>query len=196
MSGAFDTLSHSIETYFGSSEENNLSDDICEAVMRSIIRNMRILKKDSKNLNVRSELEWVSAMAENGILKIGKTSSFQAHQIEQQLGAYTDCNHGQGLAVIHPVLYRRLCKDSPTKFARFAVNVLDVCSDGKSETEIALEGIERLADFIKEMGLPITFTEMCIDKDIDLHSVAYSTNIITNGCFRPLTHDEILHECF
>lgn len=76
MSGAFDTLSHSIETYFGSSEENNLSDDICEAVMRSIIRNMRILKKDSKNLNVRSELEWASAMAENGILKIGKTSSF------------------------------------------------------------------------------------------------------------------------
>lgn len=135
-------------------------------------------------------------MAENGILKIGKTSSFQAHQIEQQLGAYTDCNHGQGLAVIHPVLYRRLCKDSPTKFARFAVNVLDVCSDGKSETEIALEGIERLADFIKEMGLPITFTEMCIDKDIDLHSVAYSTNIITNGCFRPLTHDEIFMSAF
>ena len=72
MSGAFDTLSHCMETYFGSPEENNLSDDICEAVMRNVINNMRILKTDQADLNVRSELEWASAMAENGILKIRK----------------------------------------------------------------------------------------------------------------------------
>ncbi len=198
MSGAFDTLSHSMETYFGSPEENNLSDDICEAVMRSVIRNMRVLKEDSQNLTARSELEWASAMAENGILKIGKASSFQAHQIEHQLGAYTDCNHGQGLAVIHPVLYRRLCKGAPTKFARFAAHVFDVCADGKTENETALEGIECLAAFIKEVGLPTTFSEMGIGKDTDFRSVADSTNIITNGCFLPLTHDEIfdiLLEC-
>lgn len=198
MSGAFDTLSHSMETYFGSPEENNLSDDICEAVMRSVIYNMRILKEDSQSMTARSELEWASAMAENGILKIGKASSFQAHQIEHQLGAYTDCNHGQGLAVIHPVLYRRLCKGTPAKFARFAAHVFGVCAEGKTETETALEGIERLAAFIKEMGLPTTFAEMGIGKDTDFRSVADSTNIITNGCFQPLTHDdifEILYEC-
>lgn len=191
MSGAFDTLSHSMETYFGSPEKNNLSDDICEAVMRSVIRNMQILKDDPKNLGARSELEWASAMAENGILKIGKASSFQAHQIEHQLGAYTDCNHGQGLAVIHPVLYRKLCKGAPAKFARFAVNVFGVSADGRTETEVALEGVKCLAAFIKEMGLPTTFAEMGIGEDADYRGVADSSNIITNGCFNPLTHDEI-----
>lgn len=191
MSGAFDTLSHSMETYFGRPEKNNLSDDICEAVMRSVIHNMRVLKDDPQNLDARSELEWASAMAENGILKIGKTSSFQSHQIEHQLGAYTDCNHGQGLAVIHPVLYRKLCEGAPAKFARFAVNVFGVPSDGKSETEIALAGIAYLAAFIKEMGLPTKFSEMGLGEDVDYRGVADSTNIITNGCFEPLTHDEI-----
>lgn len=191
MSGAFDTLSHCMETYFGSPEQNNLSDDICEAVMRSVIRNMRVLKKDTENLDARSELEWASAMAENGILKIGKSSSFQAHQIEHQLGAYTDCNHGQGLAVIHPVLYRRLLKSAPTKFARFAVNVFGVSGEGKTEEEIAQEGICSLAAFIKEMELPTTFAEMGIDENTDYRGVADTSNIITNGCFKPLTHDEI-----
>lgn len=198
MSGAFDTLSHSMETYFGSPEDNNLSDDICEAVMRSVIRNMRIVKDAPENLDARSELEWASAMAENGILKIGKTSSFQAHQIEHQLGAYTDCNHGQGLAVIHPVLYRRLCEGAPAKFARFAVNVFGVCAKDKTETETAMEGVARLAAFIREMGLPTTFAGMGLSEDTDYRSVADSSNIITNGCFKPLTHDdiyEILMEC-
>ena len=191
LSGAFDTLSHSMETYFGSPEKNNLSDDICEAVMKSVIRNMLILKRDPQNMEARSELEWASAMAENGILKIGKASSFQAHQIEHQLGAYTDCNHGQGLAVIHPVLYRKLCEGAPAKFSRFAVNVFGVSTDGKTETEVALAGVAHLAAFVKEMGLPTTFAEMGIGEGVDYRSVADSTNIITNGCFKPLTHDEI-----
>lgn len=198
MSGAFDMLSHSMETYFGSPEENNLSDDICEAVMRSVIRNMRILKEKSDDLNARSELEWASAMAENGILKIGKTSSFQAHQIEHQLGAYTDCNHGQGLAVIHPALYRKLCETAPAKFARFATQVFHVCAEGKTEKEVAKKGIEYLAGFIKEMGLPTTFSEMGIGENTDFRRVADSSNLITNGCFRPLSHEDIydiLMEC-
>ncbi len=129
-------------------------------------------------------------MAENGILKIGKASSFQAHQIEHQLGAYTDCNHGQGLAVIHPVLYRKLCQGAPAKFARFAVNVFGVSAAGRTETEVALAGVERLAAFIKEMGLPATFAEMGIAEDTDYRGVADSSNIIMNGCFKPLTIDE------
>ena len=105
ISGAFDTLSHAMETYFGKPDENNLSDDINEAVMRSVIRNIRVLLTDKDNYEARSELAWASAMAENGILKIGKVTDFQCHMIEHQLGAYTNCNHGAGLAVIHPVLY-------------------------------------------------------------------------------------------
>ena len=140
ISGAFDTLSHAMETYFGKPDDNNLSDDINEAVMRSVIRNIRILLSDHENYDARSELMWASSMAENGILKIGKITDFQCHQIEHQLGAYTDCNHGQGLAVIHPVLYRHIYKAGAERFARFAKNVWGI-EDKKSDDEPALAGV-------------------------------------------------------
>lgn len=118
VSGAFDTLSHCMETYFGQPHDDNLSDDLSEAVMRSVIRNARRLVREPRNLSVRGELLWAAAMGENGLLKAGKTTDFQAHQIEHQLGAYTNCNHGMGLAVIHPVLYRHLYESAPERFAR------------------------------------------------------------------------------
>ena len=196
VSGAFDTLSHAMETYFGKPDSNNLSDDINEAVMRSVIANMRVLLKDPKNYDARSELMWASAMAENGILKIGKVTDFQAHMIEHQLGAYTDCNHGQGLAVIHPVLYRHLCKSNVERFARFAKNVWGVSECGSAE-ETAFKGIDKLAAFIKEMGLPTSFAQMGISEDTDLKAVADST-VLTAGCCKKLSREEILeilNEC-
>ena len=196
ISGAFDTLSHAMETYFGKPEENNLSDDINEAVMRCVIRNIRGLLLDNENYDARSELAWASSMAENGILKIGKITDFQAHQIEHQLGAYTDCNHGAGLAVIHPVLYRHIYKSGVKRFARFAENVWGVEDKGNDEAT-ALAGIEALSDFIKEIGLPTTFTQMGIPESTDFRAIADSTNI-TAGCCKKLSHDEIyeiLREC-
>ena len=196
ISGAFDTLSHAMETYFGKPEENNLSDDIGEAVMRSVIRNIRVLLTESENYEARSELAWASAMAENGILKIGKVTDFQAHQIEHQLGAYTNCNHGAGLAVIHPVLYRHICKAGAARFARWARNVWGIVPKDSDE-ETALAGVEALAAFIREIGLPTTFAQLGIPADTDLRAIAESTNI-TAGCCRKLTGDEIyeiLCEC-
>ena len=190
ISGAFDTLSHCMETYFGKPEKNNLSDDMNEAIMRSVIRNMRVLLDDPQNYEARSELMWASAMGENSILKIGKITDFQAHQIEHQLGAYTDCNHGRGLAVIHPVLYRHIYLDGLSRFARFAAHVWDIDSSGKSETEMALAGIDALAAFIKEMGLPTTFREMGITDTQCFQAVADSTNV-TAGCCKKLSHEEI-----
>lgn len=197
ISGAFDTFSHAVETYFGKPDTNNLSDDINEAVMRSVIRNIRILLRDHGNYDARSELMWASSMAENGILKIGKIADFQAHQIEHQLGAYTDCNHGQGLAVIHPVLYRHIYKSGAKRFARFAKNVWGV-ADRETEDETAIADIEALADFIQEIGMPTRFSQIGISADTDFKAIADSTNI-TAGCCRKLTHDEIfeiLEECF
>ena len=195
-SGAFDTLSHAMETYFGKPDENNLSDDINEAVMRSVIRNTRVLLTDPENYEARSELAWASAMAENGVLKIGKITDFQAHQIEHQLGAYTNCNHGAGLAVIHPVLYRHIYKSGAARFARWAQNVWGVASKGTDALTV-LTGIDALASFIKEIGLPTRFAEMGIPADTDFRAIADSTNI-TAGCCKKLTHDEIyeiLCEC-
>ena len=196
ISGAFDTLSHAMETYFGKPDENNLSDDINEALMRSTIRNIRVLLTDPENYDARSELAWASAMAENGILKIGKVTDFQCHMIEHQLGAYTNCNHGAGLAVIHPVLYRHICKDGAARFARFARNVWGIAPLSTDE-KTALAGVEALAAFIKEIGMPTTFTELGIPADTDLRAVADST-VLTPGCCKKLTHDEvfeILQEC-
>ena len=189
ISGAFDTLSHAMETYFGKPDVNNLSDDLSEAVMRSVIRNIRVLLTDPENYEARSELAWDSAMAENGILKIGKVTDFQAHQMEHQLGAYTDCNHGAGLAAIHPVLYRHIYKDGAARFARFAQNVWGIPPQG-SEEETALAGVAALADFIREIGMPTTFAELGIPADTDFRAIADSTNL-TPGCCKKLTHDEI-----
>lgn len=197
ISGAFDTLSHCMETYFGKPEHITLSDEISEAVMRNTIRNTRLLLKNPQDMQVRSELMWASSMGENGILKIGKVTDFQAHQIEHQLGAYTDCNHGQGLAVIHPALYRHIYESGTERFARFAQEVWGISPEGKSTRELALAGINALADFIKEIGLPTTLTEMGITDESVLKAVADTSNI-TAGCCKKLEHSEIfeiLKEC-
>lgn len=189
-----------METYFGQSDEKNVSDDIAEAVMRNTIANMRILLNDIDNYSARSNLMWDSAMAENGILKLGRKTAFQVHQIEHQVGAYTDCNHGRGLAVIHPVYYRHIYKYGLSKFARFAVNVWGISKNGKSESELALSGIDALTDFICECGLPTHLTELDVKADITedmLRKIADSTNIIKTG-IGVITSEEIydiLKEC-
>ena len=195
LSGAFDTLSHAMETYFGQSDGDNASDDVALAVMRNTVVNMRRVLKDKDDLEARSNLMWDSAMAENGILKVGRKTDFQAHQMEHQLGAYTDCNHGQGLAVIHPAYYRHIVKDAPEKFARLGQAVFGLPADARPEA-----AADALAAFIAECGLPTKLGQLrstvTIDKDL-LRKVADSCNLIPSNP-RTLTHDEvydILCEC-
>ena len=197
ISGSFDALSHCMETYMGSPRQENLSDEINEACQRNIIRNLRATIKNPRDIAARSELVWAAAMGENGILKIGKVTDFQAHMLEHQLGAYTDCNHGQGLAVIHPVLYRHMLPEAAPQFARLAVNVWGISPDGRSEVELAEAFIGALEAFIKEIGLPGTFSEMGIEANTDYRAIAEST-VLTGGCCRKFTADElfdILNEC-
>lgn len=195
LSGAFDTLSHAMETYFGQSDGDNASDDVALAVMRNTVVNMRRVLKDKDDLEARSNLMWDSAMAENGILKVGRKTDFQAHQMEHQLGAYTDCNHGQGLAVIHPACYRHIVKDAPEKFAHLGQVVFGLPADARPEA-----AVDALAAFIAECGLPTKLGQLrstvTIDKDL-LRKVADSCNLIPTNP-RTLTHDEvydILCEC-
>lgn len=197
ISGSFDALSHCMETYMGSPRHENLSDEINEACQRNIIRNLRATIKNPRDIAARSELVWAAAMGENGILKVGKVTDFQAHMLEHQLGAYTDCNHGQGLAVIHPVLYRHMLPEAAPQFARLAVNVWGISPDGRSEIELAEAFIGALEAFIKEIGLPGTFSEMGIEANTDYRAIAEST-VLTGGCCRKFTADElfdILNEC-
>ena len=101
VSGGFDILSHIMEIYFSEPDEDNVSDDIAEALMRNVIRNLRVAVQNPEDYTVRSNLMRDATMAENRIIKLGKRTDFQCHQMEHQLGAYTDCNHGAGLAVLH-----------------------------------------------------------------------------------------------
>ena len=191
ISGAFDSLSHSMETYMGSPREVNLSDEINEATQRNIIRNIRATLKDPQDIQARSELIWAAAMAENGILKIGKVTDFQCHMLEHQLGAYTDCNHGQGLAVLHPSLYRHMMPEANRQFARMATEVWGIDPSGKTEAELAADFVDALADFIREIGLPTTFAEMDIPADTDYKAIADST-VLTGGCAKKFTKEELM----
>lgn len=197
-SGGFDILSHIMETYFSFPDEDNVSDDISEALMKSVIKNLPIALRNPEDYTARSNLMWAATMAENRIIKLGKKCDFQAHQIEHQLGAFTDCNHGCGLAVIHPTYYRYICKDGLAKFKRFAVNLWGISENGKTDEEIALAGIDALAEFIKEIGLPTTLRELGLNDKNILPEIAASCNA-SPGSYGDMNKEkilEILNECF
>lgn len=176
FSGAFDTLSHAMETYFGNRDENNVSDDLALAICLNTVRNMRLLLKDFNDPKARTNLMWDSSMAINGIIKLGRPTGFQCHQIEHQLAVYTDCNHGQGLAVIHPTYYRMVAQNAPLKFKRFAKYVFD-CDD-------AWQGIDALEQLIIDCELPTKLHQLdstCTITEEILEKVANSSRIIPSA---------------
>lgn len=190
VSGGFDTLSHIMEIYFSEPDEPNVSDDIAEALMRGVIRDLRAAIENPEDYTARSNLMWEAAMAENRIIKLGKKADFECHMMEHQLGAYTDCNHGAGLAVLHPAYYRHIYPYGLAKFKRFAVEIWGVSSDGRTDEETALAGIQKLGDFIKEIGLPATLRELGVNEKTDLKAIADSCACVP-GAYRVLTHEEI-----
>lgn len=207
ISGAFDTLSHCMETYMGKPQSTNVSDEVNEAVMRNVIKNIHAIIADPDDDFARGELMWDSAMAENGLLKLGKVTDFQCHMIEHAVGAYTDCNHGQGLAILHPTFYRHLLNAGTAKLARMAQEVWGVKSEVEGVTyrnadaaelrTIAKKGIAALEAFIKEIGLPTHWSEIGITDDAVLRA-ASDTCFITPGCCKQMSRNEIfelLKEC-
>ena len=188
ISGAFDTLSHCMETYMGRPQGDNVSDGINEAVMRNVIRNLRALIVNPDDDFARGELMWDSALAENGLLKLGKQTDFQCHMLEHAVGAYTDCNHGQGLAVIHPALYRHLLAEGKEKLARMGERVWGV--KGRTTEETAAMCIDALKAFIRETGLPVRWNEMGITDETLLRAAA-DTCLLMPGCCKAFTRDEL-----
>lgn len=202
ISGAFDTLSHCMETYMGKPQSTNVSDEVNEAVMRNVIKNIHAIIADPDDDSARGELMWDSAMAENGLLKLGKVTDFQCHMIEHAVGAYTDCNHGQGLAILHPTFYRHLLNAGTVKLARMAQEVWGVKSDVEGVTyrnadaaelrTIAEKGIAALEAFIKEIGLPTHWSEIGITDDAVLRATS-DTCFITPGCCKQMSRTRYLN---
>ena len=192
ISGSFDILSHIMETYFSEPNEDNVSDDIMEALMKSVIRNLRVAIQNPEDYTARSNLMWDATMAENRIIKMGKKCDFECHNMEHQLGAYTNCNHGCGLAVLHPVYYRHIYQAGLPKFVRFAENVWNIPRDHRTDE------VQALADFIREIGLPTTLKELGLTDKALLRPIADSCGI-SAGSYKTMTHEEILEifeECF
>lgn len=198
ISGAFDSLSHIMETYFSEPDEQNVSDEISEALMRSVIRNTRLAIKDPKDYTARSNLFWDSTLSENRLIKLGKKCDFTCHLMAHQIGAYTDCNHGHAVAVLHPAYYRHIYKSGLKKFARFARNVWGIRQEEKSEEKLAEEGIDALLGFIREVGLPETLRELGIKDPGKLTKIADSCHY-SPGSYRRLSSGEVLEifrECY
>lgn len=198
ISGAFDSLSHVMETYFSAPDERNVSDEISETLMQSIIRNIRMILKDPQDYGARSNLLWESSLSENRLIKLGKQCDFACHLMAHQIGAYTDCSHGQAMAVLHPVYYRHIYRNGVEKFSRFARNVWKIREQGKTDMELAEAGIDALEAFIKEAGLPTTLRELGIEDQKELKEIADSCHY-SPGSYRRIMPDEILKiflECF
>lgn len=153
-------------------------------------RGARAAVKNPRDYTARSNLMWDATIAENRIIKMGKKGDFQCHNMDHQLGAYANCNHGQGLAVLHPIYYRYIYQEGLPKFVRFAENVWGLSPDGKSEEQLAEAGIQALAAFVRELGLPTTLRELGLRDKGQLRDIANSCAIAA-GSYKKLTHDEI-----
>jgi alcohol dehydrogenase YqhD (iron-dependent ADH family) len=188
MPGVYDTLSHCLETYFG--KICNVSDSMNEGLMRDIIENMKELINGNDTLEIRSNCMWDSSLIQTFLFSCGKEGDFQAHRIENTLGAFSHGTHGKQLAVIQPTYYRYVYKDNPSKFARFAKNVMNVKDEGTDE-EIALKGIEALEQLVKDAHLGTTFNELGYELTEEVAKKVSQTCVCIQTNQRPLTEEDI-----
>ena len=196
VSGVFDTMSHLMEQYF-SDKGANTTDYVIESLLKSSIDNLRVALKDPTDYEARSNLMWNATLALNTLTGLSKSQDWQVHMIEHQLGAYTDCAHGMGLAAISLPYYRLIYKFGLEKFVRFATQVWGVSAEDKTDEEIALAGIDALEAFTKECGIVTSLEELGATKEM-LPKIAEST-IILGGGYHAITTEEIqqvLEACF
>lgn len=195
VSGIFDIISHLMEQYF-SGDDNNTTDYVIEGLLRSVIDNARVAIKNPEDYEARSNIMWSATLALNTIAGLSKTQDWEVHMIEHQLGAYTDCAHGMGLAAISIPYYRHIYSYGLDKFVRFAKNVWSVSEEGKSKDEVAKEGLSCLEAFIKECGIVTSIKELGATKEM-LPLIANST--VLGGGYKKLTAEDILtilEECY
>lgn len=164
-SGIFDTFSHLMEQYFSDTEVTT-GDYMNEGLMRGLIANARKAVANPTDYEARSNLMWTATVALNGIVGLSKSHDWNVHGIEHQIGAYTGCAHGMGLAAISPTYYRHIYKHGLPRFVAFARNVWDICDDSLSDEEVALAGIDALEIFMRECGMYPTLTELGVTDDM------------------------------
>ena len=180
ISGTCDMFSHIMEEYFSEPDYENTTDNISEGLMKTVIDSIKVALENPKDYQARSNLMWASTLAINGLTSTGKSSDWLSHKLEHTLSAYFDVTHGMGLAVVHPNYLKFVYKNHLEKFRSFAINVWNIDPEGKTDEELALESIEALQNFFKEIGAPTTLRELDIPKDkikeMAEHTIAYKTS--------------------
>lgn len=187
--GIYDIMNHICEQYF-SGEDDNTSDHISEGLMRSLIVSSRAAVKDPQDYEARSNIMWTATWALNTLISRGKTTDWMVHMLGQAVGAYTDATHGMTLAAVSLPYYRYIMPYGLKKFARFAVNVWGVSAQGKSDEQLAREGLDAMESWMKEMGLVMNISELGANADM-IEGIADAT-LILNGGYKQLDRSEVV----
>ena len=194
-SGIFDTMSHLMEQYFSGTDDNT-TDYILEGVMRSLIHSAAAAMKNPQDYEARSNIMWCATIGLNTVTGLSKEQDWEVHMIEHQIGAYTDCAHGAGLAVVSVPYYKYIYPYGTEKFVRFAKNVWGISTDGMSDDAAAEAGIEKLREFIVSLELPLSLKELEATEEM-LPQIANST--IPGGGYKQMNSEDILKvlkECY
>lgn len=188
VSGIYDIFNHICEQYF-SGEDDNVSDYISEGLMRAVLHASRIANRDPQDYEARSNLMWTATWALNTLVSRGKSTDWMVHMIGQSVGAYTNATHGMTLAAVSLPYYRHILPYGLQKFNRFAVNVWDVDPSGKTDEQVAEEGLNAMEVWMRELGLVMKISELGATEDM-LEGIADGT-IILSGGYKALDHSEI-----
>ena len=190
VAGIYDIFNHICEQYF-SGEDDNTSDYISEGLMRSVIHASRIANENPQDYEARSNLMWAATWALNTLVFRGKSTDWMVHMIGQSVGAYTDATHGMTLAAVSLPYYRYILPYGVQKFKRFAVNVWDVNPEGKTDEQVAKEGLAAMESWMKELGLVMNISELGATEDM-IEGIADGTIILPGG-YKVLEHDEVVN---
>lgn len=189
VAGIYDIFNHICEQYF-SGEDDNTSDYISEALMKSVIHSSRIAIQNQKDYEARSNIMWTATWALNTLVSKGKDTDWMVHMLGQSAGAYTDATHGMTLSAVSLPYYRYIMPYGLPKFVRFAKEVWGVNGDGKTEEQIAEEGLAAMENWMKELGVAMHLGELGATEDM-LDGIADGT-IIMEGGYKVLNRDEVL----
>ncbi|MCI8284052.1 MAG: iron-containing alcohol dehydrogenase [Firmicutes bacterium] len=189
VSGFYDIFNHITEQYFSDTDDNT-SDYIMEGLMRSLIYSSRIAITNPENYEARSNIMWTATWALNTLVAKGKTTDWMVHMIGQSVGAYTDAAHGMTLSAVSMAYYRHICPYGLAKFVRFARNVWEIDTTGKSDEQAAAEGLEKMENWMREIGLVMNLTELGVTEDM-LEGIAEGS-FISEGGYKTLNHKEII----
>ena len=188
VAGIYDIMSHILEQYFSGTDDNT-SDYISEGLLKSLIHSANVAVKNPTDYEARSNIMWTATWALNTLVAKGKTTDWMVHMFGQSVGAYTDATHGMTLAAVTMPYYRHILPYGTEKFARYAVNVWNVDPKGKTEKQVAEEGLKEMEKWMKSIGLVMNITELGATPDM-LDGIVAGTRLQEGG-YKVLTEAEI-----